>query len=279
MVYCNAVIATPMTLALLLLTGETTTLATFPHAGETGFWVGFIVSCAMGLLLTYTSILCTTYNSPLATSITGNSKDVITTLMGWFVFSGFNATVKSVGGICISFVGAFLYSYVNLMKSRQQQQKEGGMGGGGSGGVGGAGAGSVLPRTVAAGGSSGGSGGSPLAIDSGSSNAADLRGSGSSVSVALTPMGVALTPMGSAAPPPTGGSSGGSSSSSLWGSAASAAAAASVSGGSVGGGGAAGSVAGGRAALLHGGTSDPDNVDGEGYAEPTTTHRRPQGPR
>jgi hypothetical protein len=67
-------------------------------------------------MLTYSSILCTTYNSPLAMSITGNVKDVASTVLGAFLFPGFEATAKNVGGLTLSFVGAATYSYINLKK-------------------------------------------------------------------------------------------------------------------------------------------------------------------
>lgn len=120
-VYYNALIAAPLTAICLLLNGELGKFANYPRLGETGFWVGFIVSCFMGLLLTYSSMLSTTYNSPLATSITGNAKDVLTTAIGWAVFSGFLATAKSVGGILLSFFGAFMYSYVNLQRAKARE--------------------------------------------------------------------------------------------------------------------------------------------------------------
>jgi len=132
-IYVNALIALPLAFVLMLITGDIDRLLTFEHLGSHGFWWGFGVSCAMGLLLTYSSILCTTYNSPLATSVTGNAKDIITTLMGWFIFSGFIATAKSVGGILISFVGAFMYSYASLQKSQKAAAAESAARGTGSG--------------------------------------------------------------------------------------------------------------------------------------------------
>jgi hypothetical protein len=45
-------------------------------------------------------------------------KDVVTTLLGMVLFTGFNATVMSVGGLLISFAGAFTYSSIKL---RNQQ--------------------------------------------------------------------------------------------------------------------------------------------------------------
>ena len=119
-VYANALIAAPLALLLLIATGEVDKIAGFRYVDSGVFWAGFFVSSIMGFFLTFTSILSTTYNSPLATSITGNAKDIATTAIGWIVFPGFEPTFSSVGGISLSFLGAFLYSAVSL---RQQQQK------------------------------------------------------------------------------------------------------------------------------------------------------------
>lgn len=115
-VYVNALIAAPLAAFLVVATGELDKITHFQYVHNGTFWTGFAISCAMGLVLTYSSVLSTTYNSPLATSVTGNAKDIATTAIGWLAFSGFKATFKSVGGILISFAGAFLYSYVGLRK-------------------------------------------------------------------------------------------------------------------------------------------------------------------
>jgi hypothetical protein len=90
----------------------------FESLGDARFIAGFLVSSAMGLLLTYTSMLCTIHNSPLTTSIAGNAKDVLTTVVGALLFPGFVATVQSVGGLALSFVGAFAYSAISALKLR-----------------------------------------------------------------------------------------------------------------------------------------------------------------
>lgn len=100
----------------------------------------------MGLLLTYSSVLSTTFNSPLATSVTGNVKvrspagggrvaaacspllapvhtsslqDVFVTAAGWALFGGMAVTPKSILGLCGTFVGAFAYSVISLRKQQQ----------------------------------------------------------------------------------------------------------------------------------------------------------------
>ena len=60
-------IALPLTVVAGLALGEGPKLLAFPHLAELGFVASLLVSSAMGLALTYTSVLCTTYNSPLAT--------------------------------------------------------------------------------------------------------------------------------------------------------------------------------------------------------------------
>ena len=82
-VYYNALIAMPLAGLCAVGTGELGVLANFPYLTDPGFAGSLCISCLMGLLLTYTSVLCVTYNSPLATSITGNLKDVVTTAIGW----------------------------------------------------------------------------------------------------------------------------------------------------------------------------------------------------
>lgn len=76
-VYLNALIAGPVTVALALATGEAADIAAYPHLYSSAFWAAFLTVSCLGLLLTFSSTLCTTHNSPLATSITGNVKDVV----------------------------------------------------------------------------------------------------------------------------------------------------------------------------------------------------------
>lgn len=104
-VYYNSVIAIPISLVLLVATGELTTLIAFPGLADPSFLFGFIVASGMGLALTYSSFLCTTLNSPLATSVTGNVKDIATTIAGAVMFPGFVATPSNVAGLSLSFVG------------------------------------------------------------------------------------------------------------------------------------------------------------------------------
>lgn len=61
---------------------EVAGLLTLPEATTVTFWMCLSVSCMLGPVLTYSSMLSTTYNSPLATAVTGNTKDLAITFIG-----------------------------------------------------------------------------------------------------------------------------------------------------------------------------------------------------
>lgn len=122
--YYTSLTALPLSLLMALVFGEHETLLAFKYLYDSQFWLGFAVALSLGPLLTYSSILCTTYNSPLAMSITGNIKDLASTILGAIMFKGFVATTKSVGGLTLSFIGAGLYSYINLKKGQQKAASE-----------------------------------------------------------------------------------------------------------------------------------------------------------
>lgn len=120
--YYNAMTAAPLAFVLCLANGEIAELLNFPYLTDAKFWFSFVVACLLGPILTYSSMLCTTYNSPLATSVTGNIKDIATTIFGAILFPGFAPTVSNVLGLTLSFGGAGAYSVINLKKALKKNK-------------------------------------------------------------------------------------------------------------------------------------------------------------
>lgn len=120
--FYNAMTAAPLAFTLAILNGEIAELKNFEHLGEAKFWFSFVIACLLGPILTYSSMLCTTYNSPLATSVTGNIKDIATTIFGAILFPGFSPTVTNVLGLTLSFGGAGAYSVINLKKAMKKDK-------------------------------------------------------------------------------------------------------------------------------------------------------------
>ncbi len=79
------------------------------------FQAALALSVTLGVLITYAIALCATVNSALATTVTGNIKDVVCTMFGWILFGGFDSSLWSIGGLSLSFAGAGLYSHEKLM--------------------------------------------------------------------------------------------------------------------------------------------------------------------
>jgi hypothetical protein len=123
LVYFNAAIALPLTLVGAGLSGEFAELAAYPRLADRGFLGAVLTSAALGVVLTYAGILCTTFNSPLTTSMTGCAKDVVGTAVGALLFGDFDFTPTSSSGLTISFVGSGMYVWDGWLESRRARKE------------------------------------------------------------------------------------------------------------------------------------------------------------
>lgn len=106
----NAVAALPFCVVLAVLNGEVGYILNYPHLTEPGFFAALITASSLGVGMNYVVFLANVVTSPLATSVTGNLKDVGATILGAWLFGDFVPTVSRVVGILISFVGAAIFS-------------------------------------------------------------------------------------------------------------------------------------------------------------------------
>ena len=125
----NALTALPLTLLGAVALGEWHyTFNTFEHARNPQFWGSVTVASFLGVVITYIVFLCTTVNGPLVTSITGNAKDILQTILGAALFHDFVPTVQNVAGILMSFAGAGLFTWAKLRDAlaagRREAQKK-----------------------------------------------------------------------------------------------------------------------------------------------------------
>ena len=132
-VYYNSLWALPLCVIGATVTGEWRYAISHPALAMPAFWLALLAASSMGGLMTYTTILATTVAGPLATTVTGNVKDVVATLVGAAAFGDYTPTISSVTGILVSFAGAGWFTAEKLSTELRSGSGGGDADGGASG--------------------------------------------------------------------------------------------------------------------------------------------------
>ncbi len=103
----------PFVAFLCWYNGDFSEIASYTHLYEWDFLFCFLFQSALAFLLNYSIFLCTQVNSALATSVTGQMKNIITTMVGYFSFGDVTYNAMNVLGL---FVGVFASSWYSLLK-------------------------------------------------------------------------------------------------------------------------------------------------------------------
>lgn len=123
LLYYNNLLSLPLMLGYLLLcTSEVRGVLAYPRLGDLQFWAFLLVSASQATLLNIAIFMCTKVNSPLATTVTGQAKDLITVSVGLFLFGDVKISAPNLCGLALALIGSMLYSYVKYRASVMAQK-------------------------------------------------------------------------------------------------------------------------------------------------------------
>lgn len=120
--FYNSLLMIVPAVILAWLTGELRRAYEYDHWSNPLFYYQFFASCFMGFVLTYSTFLCTQYNSALTTAMVGCFKNVFVSYLGMFIGGDYIFSVLNCIGINISIIGSIYYTYIIFAKKDESRK-------------------------------------------------------------------------------------------------------------------------------------------------------------
>ena len=115
--YHNSVLSTPLLLIASLAAKEPQRLSNFLYLNDPIFWMALLLCSSWAVILVFSITVAAGKVSPLATSVTGNLKDVFGMGFGMLIWTNADRSPKVVTGLLVSVFASGVYSVLKLRES------------------------------------------------------------------------------------------------------------------------------------------------------------------
>ncbi|XP_022414611.1 UDP-N-acetylglucosamine/UDP-glucose/GDP-mannose transporter isoform X2 [Delphinapterus leucas] len=120
--FYNACFMIIPTLIISVSTGDLRQATEFNQWKNVLFIIQFLLSCFLGFLLMYSTLLCSYYNSALTTAVVGAIKNVSVAYIGMLVGGDYIFSVLNFVGLNICMAGGLRYSFLTLNSQLKPKQ-------------------------------------------------------------------------------------------------------------------------------------------------------------
>jgi len=123
LLFYNCCWSLPMSLLIVVATGELGRLTTYPYLLSGNFLLCFISSCASAFVLNWATYLCTLENDSLTTSVVGRTKSIVQTVGGLFAFGDVQISALNLGGVGLNSLGILWYTLEKYFEHQKREVK------------------------------------------------------------------------------------------------------------------------------------------------------------
>ncbi|XP_055453909.1 UDP-N-acetylglucosamine/UDP-glucose/GDP-mannose transporter isoform X1 [Psammomys obesus] len=120
--FYNACFMIIPTVIISVSTGDFQHATEFSHWKNVFFIIQFLLSCVLGFLLMYSTVLCSYYNSALTTAVVGAIKNVSVAYIGMLVGGDYIFSPLNFIGLNVCMAGGLRYSFLTLSSHLKPKQ-------------------------------------------------------------------------------------------------------------------------------------------------------------
>jgi len=117
----NSVMSIPMMLLLVTACGDLSGAMDFMQRDvSTWFLLTLFTSMSLGLVIDHSTFTSIKINGPLATSVTGSVKNILSSVVGAFAFGDFVYSTPNVAGLGVSMAGSVWYTMSSALRKHRE---------------------------------------------------------------------------------------------------------------------------------------------------------------